>query len=1326
MNRSLLFFAASVFFASNLTSVCCAQTDQADRNFDRENLVAWCIVPFDGKKRGPVERAEMLSQLGLKRVAYDWRKQHVAEFEMEILEYKKRGIEYFAFWDSHPDAFRLFQKHNLKPQIWKMFKSPSGQSQQEKVKAAAKELLPLVKQTHDLGCKLGLYNHGGWSGEPQNLVDVCRFLQEKHDAKHVGIVYNQHHAHDHINDFGEVLKLMRPYLLCLNLNGMSTGGDKADSKILPLGAGQHDVALLKSIRDSGYDGPIGIIGHTQDDVQQRLLDNLDGLQWMMGQVQGEQSDARPEYRTHKLTTQSQPIDLQNYSAEAVDVMVKSAMSHGDATRGLVQFASVKTACVSCHKIGNQGGDLGPSLTDIAKQRKPAQIIASVVWPNHEVKAEYKQHTILTDDGKTHRGYVIKRDADFVTLRDTANPKADPLVIDTDTIEGQKEGGSVMPANLIATMSQSQRDDLFRFLLSLGTDNAIPAADMDALLQHSAGHTHGPVVIKIDRGPLKPAQHPHWEAFVNRDRIYDFYAKQADYYASQITDSNRHPVTTFAEFPGLDGGNQGHWGNQNETVWANNDWNLTKLGTVQAGVLHGPKLNVPRAICVRLGDEGELSACFDSATMTYKAVWQGGFVKFSSVRHGFVRGLTVDGELLPQQIANLAQEKIAGKRTYLGMYLSGDRVLFSYRIGDTEYLDAPWVEDGVFNINSAKADSHPLKGLIEKTKTNWPEVIETPITFGDQNPYTIDTIGLPTENPWKALVYVAGVAPMADGSALISTMQGDVWIVSDIVYPSRTAKWKRFATGLHQPLGIRADADGIFVLCRDQLVRLHDRNGDNEADFYECFANDHVTSKGGHDFICGLERDSDGNFYTASGNQGVVRISKDGKQTDVLATGFRNPDGIGLLPDGTVTVPCSEGTWTPASMICAVRPGTGVSYHGFGGPKNDQPPQLPLVYLPRAIDNSAGGQTVINSDRWGPVEGRMIHTSFGTGSYHMVLTDEVDGQIQGALVPMPGEFDSGSHRAAFSPADGQLYVGGMQGWGSYTPQRGSFQRVRYTGQPQRTQFPIGWKAHQNGVAVTFSNPINSQVATNARKQFAQCWNYRYSSAYGSPEFSPSEPATKGHDVLRIESAHVLDDGRTLFLEIPELQSVNQLHLRLWTDAQSDHELFATVHKMHPDFKGFDGYQPRQKQLRRHPIFTDLKLVAQKIFNPHAKTVRDSREITIVTSGNLSFDTRRFTVKAGEKLAVTLQNDDVVPHNWAVVKPGSLRSIGTAANKMIADPDAVFRQYVPESPDVIAYSDIVSPKERYTIYFKAPKKPGIYPYLCTFPGHWLVMNGEMIVE
>ena len=70
-----------------------------------------------------------------------------------------------------------------------------------------------MKQTEKIGCKLGLYNHGGWGGEPANLVAVCQHLREKHGAKHVGVVYNFHHGHGHIADFADVLKLMQPYLL---------------------------------------------------------------------------------------------------------------------------------------------------------------------------------------------------------------------------------------------------------------------------------------------------------------------------------------------------------------------------------------------------------------------------------------------------------------------------------------------------------------------------------------------------------------------------------------------------------------------------------------------------------------------------------------------------------------------------------------------------------------------------------------------------------------------------------------------------------------------------------------------------------------------------------------------------------------------------------------------------------------------------------------------------------------------------------------------------------------------------------------------------------
>ena len=264
--------------------------------FDRANTVAWCIVPFDGQKRTPAARAAMVRSLGLTRVAYDWRAEHVAEFEQEFLEYRRQGIELFAFWSAHEAAFRLFEKHGLRPQIWQTAPSPEAATTDERVTAAAARLLPLVKRSRELGSRLGLYNHGGWGGEPENLVAVCEHLRRVHGADHVGIVYNFHHGHAHVDRLAAALAAMRPYLLCLNLNGMMRDGDRRGMKIFPLGQGELDLALLRVVTDSGYRGPIGVIGHTQDDVELRLRDNLDGLDWLAAQVAGRPAGPKPVAR----------------------------------------------------------------------------------------------------------------------------------------------------------------------------------------------------------------------------------------------------------------------------------------------------------------------------------------------------------------------------------------------------------------------------------------------------------------------------------------------------------------------------------------------------------------------------------------------------------------------------------------------------------------------------------------------------------------------------------------------------------------------------------------------------------------------------------------------------------------------------------------------------------------------------------------------------------------------------------------------------------------------------------------------------------------------
>ncbi len=251
-------------------------------NFADENLVAWCIVPFDAAKRGPAERTAMLKELGLQRCAYDWRAEHVDSFEEEILEYKKHGIEFFAFWGGHPKAYELFAKHKISPQIWRTLSDPGkdAASYKDRVDAAAKSMISTAQAAEKIGSKLGLYNHGGWGGEPKNLVAVCERLREL-GHQNVGIVYNFHHAHEHIDDWAEAFALMKDHLLCLNLNGMNP---EAKPKIIGIGKGAHEKEMIEVVRESGYSGPVGILDHRNElDARESLQENITGLHAVLGE-----------------------------------------------------------------------------------------------------------------------------------------------------------------------------------------------------------------------------------------------------------------------------------------------------------------------------------------------------------------------------------------------------------------------------------------------------------------------------------------------------------------------------------------------------------------------------------------------------------------------------------------------------------------------------------------------------------------------------------------------------------------------------------------------------------------------------------------------------------------------------------------------------------------------------------------------------------------------------------------------------------------------------------------------------------------------------------
>jgi hypothetical protein len=449
-------------------------------------------------------------------------------------------------------------------------------------------------------------------------------------------------------------------------------------------------------------------------------------------------------------------------------------------------------------------------------------------------------------------------------------------------------------------------------------------------------------------------------------------------------------------------------------------------------------------------------------------------------------------------------------------------------------------DQAFRIGGA---DHDLETLVSRLASpRWLPELKTVGQRGlNSDILAVDTLAVPYHNPWKALMFLAGVDFTPDGAAYVCTIHGDVWRVTGVDDPLRELMWKRFATGLFQPLGLKVRDGQVFVLGRDQITRLHDRNADGEADFYENFSNLIATSIGGHDYVTSLEKDDAGNFYYVD-PKGVHHISADGRQKRTLATGFRNPNALGVSPDGRViTAAPQQGEWTPSSEICEIKLD---GYYGYGGPKITLERPLgydaPLCWIPHSVDNSSGSQVWIPSNHWGALGGQMLHLLWGRCGLMLVLRDVVDGTSQGAVVPLPGRFLSGPNRGSFNPKDGHLYVAGSTGWQTSAAKDGALHRVRFTDKP--IYVPMAWRAHRNGLSITFTQPLDRGAAEDVGSYAVQQWNYRYAAQYGSKDWSVTHPDKEGRDEVAVRSARLLSDRKTVFLEIPGLAPVMQMEVK----------------------------------------------------------------------------------------------------------------------------------------------------------------------------------------
>lgn len=253
---------------------------------DMDNLLAWCIVPFDSVHRTPAQRISMLKDLGFKSYAYDWRNENLPEMEDEFRLAAENGIDVKAVWlwiDANADApgklspaneqmLSIVENAGLRTQIWTGFHPNffGGLSEADAVNKGVEMVGYLAERAGEIGCNVALYNHGDWFGDPENQVKIILGIPDRE----VGIVYNFHHAHDQLDRLPRLIEIMKPYLWVVNLNGMRAEGPK----ILPIGSGDLEKEMIDRFVEAGFTGPFGILGHIEDaDVKIILENNLQGL-----------------------------------------------------------------------------------------------------------------------------------------------------------------------------------------------------------------------------------------------------------------------------------------------------------------------------------------------------------------------------------------------------------------------------------------------------------------------------------------------------------------------------------------------------------------------------------------------------------------------------------------------------------------------------------------------------------------------------------------------------------------------------------------------------------------------------------------------------------------------------------------------------------------------------------------------------------------------------------------------------------------------------------------------------------------------------------------
>jgi azurin len=364
---------------------------------------------------------------------------------------------------------------------------------------------------------------------------------------------------------------------------------------------------------------------------------------------------------------------------------------------------------------------------------------------------------------------------------------------------------------------------------------------------------------------------------------------------------------------------------------------------------------------------------------------------------------------------------------------------------------------------------------------------------------------------------------------------------------------------------------------------------------------------------------------------------------------------------------------------------------------------------------------------GPFEGQLFVGDQGQSKIMRVYLEKIKGVYQGVVFPFREGFSSGILRMNWG-SDGSMFVGmTSRGWGSTGNMMFGLQQMVWNG-----KMPFEMKkveVQSDGFEVSFTQPVDIKTARNPASWNFSTFTYQYHHNYGSPVINQ---AVRNIKAIEVSPDHL---KVRLVLDSMKLGYIHEIRAEGIRSADSAIELlhnygYYTLNKLPDNDKLLITEQNKVTipvPMQQH-VMADMKMPSKPIAKytssqPKEWTKGPDRSFIIGTKPGLKYDIETITVKAGTKIKITFKNNDDMLHNLVITKPGTADQVGLLAANMGLNGERL--NYIPKSNDILFHTRILRPKESDAIYFIAPAEAGDYTYICTFPGHYVLMRGTLRV-